>query len=109
MSICKIGYFYKVLNDKTGALEIKAGGLSTKTIRNLHNMLHKTFGQAYKNGLVLTNVIDLVTPPRVIKSEMRVLALQEQRNLLEQAKAHRLGIVVILGSAPECALAKCLR
>jgi integrase len=87
----------KALNEKTGELEIKAGGLSAKTIRNLHNMLHKAFGQAYKNGLVLTNVIDLVAPPRAVKAEMRVLTLLEQRTLLEQTKEHRLGIVVILG------------
>jgi integrase len=87
----------KAVNQKTGELEIKAGGLSAKTIRNLHNMLHKAFDQAYKNSLVLKNVIDLVTPPRVVKTEMRVLTQEEQKGLLEQAREHRLGIVVILG------------
>lgn len=40
------------------------GGLSAKTIRNLHNMLHQAFEQAKINGMILHNPTDNAVIPK---------------------------------------------
>ena len=40
------------------------GGLSAKTLRNLRNMLHLSFEQARKNGLLRRNLVEGVRLPR---------------------------------------------
>lgn len=64
-----------------------AGGLSAKTLRNLRNMLHLSFEQAKRNGLVTTNLVESVRLPREQKKEMRVLSKDEQRRLVLACRA----------------------
>jgi hypothetical protein len=40
------------------------GGLSAKTIRNMHNMLHQSLDQAKINGVILTNPTDGTVIPK---------------------------------------------
>ena len=58
------------------------GGLSAKTLRNLRNMLHLSFEQARKNGLLRRNLVEGVRLPKDPKKEMRVLSKEEQRRLM---------------------------
>ena len=72
------------------------GGLSPKTIRNLYNMLHKAMKQAVGNKLILSNPADHVILPKIIKSSVRTLNLQEQKQLIEDCKGERWTIAVLL-------------
>jgi integrase len=88
----------KFLNGKqnAGRLDNSKGGLSTKTIRNLYNMIHASLQQAYKNGIVYKNIADLITLPKIIKNEIQVFSVQEQKRLENKCKEYRLGVGVIL-------------
>ncbi len=87
----------KFYNDKleNGRLDGK-GGLSPKTIKNIHVMLHEALEQALKNGLIARNVTEAVTLPKITKKEMRVLTSDEQSRLLKLCNNENNGIFVIL-------------
>lgn len=75
------------------------GGLSAKTIRNMHNMLHQAFEQAKINGIIMNNPADGAVIPRQEKKEMRVLSVQEQKALLKVLHLHRLGFAILFDLA----------
>lgn len=62
------------------------GGLSTKTLTNLRNMMHLAFGQAVTNRLLTENLVESVRLPKAEKHEMRVLASEEQTCLILAAR-----------------------
>lgn len=72
------------------------GGLSPKTIRNMHNMLHKALDQACKNNLILKNVSEYTILPKRERKEMRVLSSKEQEKLLKYLNTERLGFAILL-------------
>lgn len=80
---------------KNGRLDGK-GGLNPKTIKNIHNMLHEALEQALMNGLIIKNFCELVTLPKLIRKEMRVLSPDEQQKALATARTERLGIGIVL-------------
>jgi len=54
---------YRVL-EKSGRKDHKAGeGLSARTVRYMHTIIHGVLGQAVKDGLLLRNPADAATPP----------------------------------------------
>jgi integrase len=54
---------YRVL-EKSGRKDHKAGeGLSPRTVRYIHTIIHGVLGQAVKDGLLLRNPADAATPP----------------------------------------------
>lgn len=75
------------------------GGLSAKTIRNMHNMIHQAFEQAKVNGIIMNNPADGAVIPRQEKKEMRVLSVQEQKALLSVLHLHRLGFAILFDLA----------
>ena len=64
----------------------RKGGLSTKTLTNLRNMMHLAFGQAVKNKLLAENLVEGVRLPKAEKHEMRVLDREEQTRLVLAAR-----------------------
>ncbi len=64
----------------------RKGGLSTKTLTNLRNMMHLAFGQAVKNRLLTENLVEGVRLPKAEKNEMRVLDREEQTRLILAAR-----------------------
>lgn len=60
-----------------GRADGKDGGISTKTLRNIHNMIHGALEQALKCGFVFRNVSEATSLPKMIKSDIRVLTLKE--------------------------------
>jgi integrase len=69
------------------------GGLSVKTVRNIHTMLHKALADAARKGTVLRNVADLADPPRLssaLRPEMKVWDAKQLRQFLEEIEGHRL-------------------
>jgi len=73
----------KFFNDKAAGerLDNRTGGLSTKTLRNIKNMMHLALEQAKANELIVKNPVDAVKLPRQQPKDMRVLSTEEQSQL----------------------------
>ncbi len=80
---------------KNGRLD-GAGGLSPKTLRNLHNMLHKALNQAVRLDMIQKNPTDFAVLPKRQKKEMRYFTVEEQQKLQEVIRGHRLEMAVLL-------------
>ncbi len=80
---------------KNGRLD-GAGALSPKTLRNLHNMLHKALNQAVYLDLIQKNPTDFAVLPKRQKKEMRYFTVEEQKKLQEVIKGHRLEMAILL-------------
>lgn len=66
------------------------GGLSNKSVRNIHGMLHKALADAVKWGRVLRNATDAADQPRKVTVEMSVWTPDELRRFVEFTDADRL-------------------
>ena len=64
----------------------KPGGLAPKTLTNMRNMMHLSFSQAVKNGLMASNIVENIRLPKIAKQEMRVLTRDEERRLITAAR-----------------------
>lgn len=80
---------------KNGRLD-GTGGLSAKTMHNLHTMIHTALDKAYKMGYVNRNVSDLVTVPKIVKQERRFFTVEEQAELQKYLPDERIGMAVLL-------------
>ena len=58
------------------------GGLSTKTIREHHNLIHAVFAQALKEGLVRTNPAESATPPVNKKKEAEFFEVEDIQKIM---------------------------
>lgn len=61
-------------------------GLSPKTIKNLHGVVHKSLEQAVKVGYLRNNVSDACELPRVVRKEMIILRDEYLAKFLEEIK-----------------------
>jgi integrase len=71
----------------------KGGGLSVKTVRNIHTMLHKALADAARKGTILRNVAAVADPPRLSSAprpEMNVWDAKQLRQFLQEISSHRL-------------------
>src|SRR4051812_19571860 len=69
------------------------GGLAPRTVKIIHNMLHKALADAVRKGTVLRNVADLADPPKPSASppkEMRIWTPEQLRRFLAEMEHHRL-------------------
>lgn len=89
-----IQQFY-IDKSKNGRID-GAGSLSPKTLRNLHNMLHKALNQAVYLDMIQKNPTDFAVLPKSQKKEMRYFTIEEQKRLQEVIKGHRLEMAVLL-------------
>ena len=71
-------------------------GLSPTTVRHLHEILNKAFGQAARWGLISRNPAALVQPPRRAHHEMRTLDPGQVRALLDAVADDRLEALYVL-------------
>lgn len=74
----------------------KKGGLSPKTIRNIHIVLHRALEQAVKNDLIIKNPLYSVSLPKNVKKEIEILSPDEQRKLVEICKGDEPWYMAIL-------------
>jgi integrase len=65
-------------------------GLSPKTVRNIHAMLHKALKDALRWGMVRRNVADAVDAPSGLSPEMRVWTPEQLRVFLAHVRGDRL-------------------
>jgi len=68
-------------------------GLSAKSIKNIHGVLHTALRQALKNGYILSNPADGTTLPRVEKPEIETLPEDKIAAFIEQTKSHKFGTI----------------
>ena len=54
-----------------------ADGLSARSIRKYHTMLHSIFARAVRDGLIVTNPCDHTELPKVIARRPRTLTPEE--------------------------------
>jgi hypothetical protein len=80
LSPAQLNAFYRHLLTAGG----KDGqGLASKTVRNIHNILHRALKDAVRWGLLLRNVADAADPPKGKSAEMRVWSPDQLRVFLE--------------------------
>lgn len=75
-------------NDLTAEREGKPG-LSPKTVKNVHGVLHKALQQAVAIGYLRFNPADACTLPRVVKKEPRPLDELESKGFIQAIQGHR--------------------
>ncbi|MGM9593154.1 MAG: tyrosine-type recombinase/integrase [Candidatus Onthomonas sp.] len=65
-------------------------GLSPKTVKNVHGVLHKALKQAVLIGYIRSNPADACTLPRIEKKQIKPLDEEQSRRFLEAIKGQRL-------------------
>ncbi len=63
-------------------------GLSPKSVKNVHGVLHKALQQAVINGLIRNNPADACTLPRIEKKEIQPLTAPQIKAFMEEIKGH---------------------
>ena len=69
------------------------GGLSAKTVRYIHTIVHKALSDALDAGLIAVNAAERAKPPKPRESaaiELRFWTPEELRSFLDQVAGHRL-------------------
>lgn len=75
------------------------GGLSEKTIRNIHLVLRKALQVAYVNDIISKNPVAdgrITLPERNKKKEIRVFSTDEQSLIEKKCIIHRNGMIILL-------------
>lgn len=94
-------HFQVFFNEKSisGRLDNKKGGLSTKTLKNMYNMLHEALNRAVRDDLIRVSPLD-VELGSADSREMRYLDRNEQKRLensvINSLETIALGIIVSL-------------
>lgn len=68
------------------------GGLSTKTVRNIHGVLHKALSDALRKGSVVRNVAIVADAPKLSSAkrpEIRAWTADQLRTFLDQVRGNR--------------------
>lgn len=68
---------------------LKNKGLSPKTIKNVHGVLHKSLQQAVSNGYIRFNPADACVLPKIEKKEIRPLNEDQISVFLKAIRGHR--------------------
>lgn len=94
LSTITIQQFYndKLKNGKLSGV----GGLSPKTMKNLHNMLHKALNQTVFLNMLAKNPSDFVTIPKNVKKEMKFFTVEEQKKLQSVLSDKPLDMAILL-------------
>jgi integrase len=65
-------------------------GLASKTVRNIHNILHRARKDAVRWGYLVRNVTEAADPPKGKSAEMRVWSADKLRAFLEHVREDHL-------------------
>ena len=80
---------------KNGRLD-GTGGLSPKTMKNIHDMLHRALDKAVQLDMILKNPSEYAVLPKRRKPDMRFFTVEEQQRLQEAIKGHRLEMPILI-------------
>ena len=64
-------------------------GLSEKSVKNLHGVLHRALGKARQVGYINTNPADDCELPKIMKKEIKPLSSEKVREFITAVKNHR--------------------
>src|SRR5579864_8176672 len=87
----QVRWFYTRLGKKK---EEGGKGLSSKTIHEVHGVLHLALKNAVRWSYISRNVCDLVEPPRVVSREPTPLTLEQAQAFLESVRENRLEVLL---------------
>ena len=79
-----------------GGRRARDGGLSPKTVRNVHSMLHKALSDATRWGHLPRNPVGLAAPPKPARPEMKVWSPEQLRAFVEFTGNDRLAAAWLL-------------
>jgi integrase len=79
-----------------GAKKDAPAGLSAKSVRNIHVVLHKALKQAIKLSYIKVNPTEACTLPRVEKKEMKIMQETEIPTFLKAVEGHRHGALYLV-------------
>ena len=84
-------HLQRMYNEKllSGRADGKDGGLSPRTVRYIHQVIHGALDQALKEKLISFNVAEAVKLPKDPRKEMKVLETGDVEKFLEVAKNNR--------------------
>ena len=71
-------------------------GLSAKTIRNIHVILHKALKQAVLLSYIKANPSDACSLPRVVKKEMKILQGDDISAFIKAVESHRYKVLFLV-------------
>jgi integrase len=74
-------------------------GLSPRSISLIHRILHRAFGHAVRWGLVSSNPLTAVDPPRAEQTEIEILNEQQVRDVLAKLRGRNIYPIAALGLA----------
>jgi integrase len=78
----------------------ETGGLSSQTVRHIHNVLHGALKQAMREGLVNRNVAQATSPPKLVRTEeMNPLSRKQVTQFLSTLAGERLEAAFLLDLA----------
>ena len=75
-----------------GRRDGKEGGLSIKSVRKIHLVLHKALSDALRKGSVVRNVASIADPPKLSsakRAEIKYWTAEQLRTFLDQVKGSR--------------------
>lgn len=61
----------------------EGAGLAPRTVGHAHRLLHRVFGEAAKWSIISTNPVSAAEPPRVERTEIRILDPDGIKTLLD--------------------------
>jgi integrase len=92
LTVDDLDVFYATLLT-SGRRDGKPGGLSAKTVRNIHLMLNKALVDAHRKGAVVRNVAAIADSPSVgarRKADIKAWDVDQLRTFLDDIASHRL-------------------
>lgn len=92
LTVDDLDVFYATLLT-SGRTDGKPGGLSAKTVRNIHLMLNKALVDAHRKGAVVRNVAAIADSPTVgarRKADIKAWDVDQLRTFLDDIASHRL-------------------
>lgn len=76
--------------------KIRAGKISTNTVRKHHDLLNTALSVAVKQGLILSNPAEKVEAPAVKQAEINYYSLEQIQTLLQLCEGTRLEVLIKL-------------
>jgi integrase len=73
-----------------------SGGLSSRSVRILHNIIHEALDWAVKHQILARNVTDAIDAPKFSYKEKQVWTAEESRRLLAAAADHEWGPLFLM-------------
>lgn len=76
--------------------KIRAGKISSNTVRKHHDLMNTAFQMAVKQGLILSNPAANVEAPTVKRAEIKYYSIEQLQTLLKLSEGTRLEVLIKL-------------